>query len=151
MVEKTKTAGKPEIQNKEKDHIAIAKALNLPISTKQSREIAKFVRNKNTAKAKSLLQQVLENKIAVPMKRFNRDTGHKPGKIASGRYPEKATKEFMKLITLVEAHAENKGLDSKNLVIYDLRANKGERTMHYGRQRGTKAKTTHLFIGVKEK
>jgi large subunit ribosomal protein L22 len=137
--------------SKDREHIAIARMLNLPISTKQSVEIASFIRNKTTEKAKQLLNRVLEKKTAVPFKRYNRDVGHKPGKIASGRYPQKATKEFLKLINLVEANAENKGLDTKNLVIFDIRANQGEQVLHFGRHRGRKMKRTHLTIAVKEK
>lgn len=150
MPEKIEKSSVKTEENKE-EHVARAKALNLPISPKVSREIAAFVRNKNTIKAKGLLQNVMEQKIAIPMKRFNRDTGHKPGKIAAGRYHQKATNEFIKLIKLVEAHADNKGMDSKNLIIFDIRANKGEKMVHYGRQRGTKMKRANLYIGVKEK
>lgn len=135
----------------EKEHIAIARALNLSISSKQSREIAAYIRNKTTVKAKQQLQKTLEMKNPIPFKRYNMDMGHKPGKIASGRYPIKATTEFIKLINLVEANAENKGLDSKNLIIFDIRANQGEHTLHFGRHRGRRMKRTHLVIGVREK
>ena len=146
--EKNQTNREVEEKN---EHIASSKFLDSPISTKVSREIAAFIRNRTTTKAKNLLQQVLDKKIAVPYKRFNRDVGHKPGKIAAGRYPQKAIKEFLKIINLVEAHADNKGLDSKNLVIFNIRASQGSQILHYGRQRGIKSKRTNLYIGVKEK
>ena len=75
-------------------HFATVNAYALSISTKQSVEIASFIRNRKISQAKSLLSEVINKKRAVPFKRYNRDTGHKPGKIASGRYPEKASKEF---------------------------------------------------------
>jgi len=142
---------KPKVETDKKEHIARAKSPNAPISKKISREIAAFIRNRTTTQALALLEKVLDKKIAVPYKRYNTDVGHKPGKIAAGRYPEKATKEFIKLIKLVEAHADNKGLDSKNLIIFDVRANQGEGILHYGRQRGIQMKRTNLEIGVKEK
>lgn len=142
---------KEPVKEEKKEHIATAKALDRPVSTKQSREIAGFIRNKTVEQAKRLLQQVLDHKIAVPFKRFNRDTGHKKGKIAAGRYPEKAIKEFLKMINLAVANAENKGLDSKNLIIFDARANQGTQQYHYGRQRRIKMKRTHIEIGVREK
>lgn len=132
-----------------KDHFAIAKSLNLPISKKQSYEIANFLRNKKLKKAKQMLEQVLQKKIAVPYKRFNRDVGHKPG-IASGRYPEKAAKEFLILLNSVEANADNKGLDSDNLIISELRSTQGTQQWHAGRLRRRRMKRTHLFVKVEE-
>jgi len=131
-------------------HEAFARIENAPISTKASVEICSFVRNRELSKAKKLLQQVLTKKIAVPYKRYNRDVGHKPGNIAAGRYPEKATKEILKLLNLVQANAENKGLDGENLVITEIVANKGYQQAHYGRKRSRAFKRTHVEVFVKE-
>jgi len=131
-------------------HEAFARIENAPISTKASVEICSFIRNRELSKAKKLLQQVLNKKIAVPYKRYNRDVGHKPGKIASGRYPEKATKEILKLLNLAQTNAENKGLDGENLVITEIVANKGYQQAHYGRKRSRSFKRTHVNVFVKE-
>jgi len=131
-------------------HFATVNAYALSISTKQSVEIASFIRNRKISQAKSLLSEVINKKRAVPFKRYNRDTGHKPGKIASGRYPEKASKEFIKLLSALEANAEYKGLDSKNLVISEVIANKGTQQLHPGRHRGRVMKRTHIKIVAKE-
>ena len=105
-------------------HFASVNAYALPISTKQSVEIASFLRNRKVSQAKTLLSEVIAMKMAVPFKRYNRDVGHKPG-IAAGRYPIKASKEFLNLLNTLEANAEFKGLDSKNLIISTIKANKG--------------------------
>lgn len=150
-VESKKTETKVETKSTEKkEHFATAKSVNLPISTKQSVEIASFIRGKLLQKAKMLLQEVTEHKKAVPYKRYNRDTGHKPGKIAAGRYPEKAISYFMKLLNTVEANAEDKGLDSKNLIIIEMKADKGTQQWHQGRQRRRRMKNTHLYVKVAE-
>ena len=133
----------------QKEHFAIAKSLNLPISTKQSYEIANFLRNKKLSKAKQILEQLLNKKIAIPFKRYNRDTGHKPG-MASGRYPEKASKEFLILLNSVEANADNKGLDNENLIISELRSTQGTQQWHSGRLRRRRMKRTHLYEKVEE-
>ena len=146
--EKNKQEKKP-FQKKEEAHEACARLDNVSISTKDSIEICNFIRYKPLIKAKQMLQKVLEKKIAVPFKRYNLDLGHKPG-IASGRYPEKPIKEILKLLDLVQANAENKGLDGENLVITKLIANKGLHQMHYGRKRSRRFKRTHLEIFVKE-
>ncbi len=122
---------------------------DLRISIKQSVEICNFVRNKNLLKAQNILQSVLDKKTAIPFKRYNRDTGHKPG-IASGRYPEKATQEILSLLKGVQANAENKGMDSKNLIITKIIANKGAQQFHFGRKRRRLMKRTHIEIEVSE-
>ncbi len=145
---KEKVEEKKQVEETE-EHFATAKSLNLPISTKQSYEIANFLRRKKLSKAKEILQQVLDKKIAVPYKRYNRDTGHKPG-IASGRYPEKASQSFLMLLNSVEANADNKGLDTENLIISELRSTQGNQQWHSGRLRRRKMKKTHLYVKVEE-
>jgi len=132
------------------EHQAQINGRDLPISTKQAVEICNFIRGKLTTKAKAMLQRVLMMKDAIPMKRFNKDTGHKPGRIAAGRYPIKATSEILKLIEGVEANAQNKGLDPTYLLITVIIANKASTPWRYGRQRRRKAKRTHINIVVDE-
>ena len=151
--EKQPKLGKKEIPkvNPEKAHFASVSVKNLPISTKQSVEIAKYLMGRQLNKSKLFLQNVIDKKSAVPFKRYNRDVGHKPGKIAAGRYPEKAIQNFIILINSVEANAEDKGLDSKNLIITELKADLGPQNWHQGRMRRRKMKNTHLSIKVMEK
>ena len=139
----------PKVKS-EKAHFASVNVKNLPISTKQSVEIAGFIRGKNLKKVKNLLQNVIDKKIAVPFKRYNRDVGHKPGKIASGRYPEKATGHFLVLLNSLEANAENKGLNVDALKLSEVIVNKGPGQWHYGRFRRRKMKRTHLEIKAVE-
>lgn len=130
-------------------HFASVNSYALSISTKQSVEIASFLRNKKVSQAKSLLNEVISMKRAVPFKRYNRDLGHKPG-MAAGRYPIKASQEFLNLLNTLEANAEFKGLDSKNLIISTIKANKGTQQYKPGRHRGRTMKRTHITIIAKE-
>jgi len=122
---------------------------DLSISTKQSIEIANFIRGKNIEKAKNELKKVIEKKLAIPFKRYNRDMGHKKGNIAAGRYPQNAAKEFLNLLNGLEANAQNKGL-STNLIIKTIIPNKASRPWHYGRRRRIKMKRTHIEIIAEE-
>ena len=149
MAKKDKTNIREKKTNIDIDHIAVATAHNLPISLKKSVEICNFLRYKEVKKAKSILNDVIAKKIAVPFKRFNMDTGHKPG-MAAGKYPQKASSEVLKLLNSAEANAENKGLDAEKLIISKLIANKGNRMYHSGRHRGIKMKRTHLEIVLEE-
>lgn len=137
---------KQKMDNEE--HLAKAKAKDLPISTKQSIEICRCLRYKNTVLAVKILNEALQFKKAIPFKKFIRDMGHKPG-IASGRYPQKASQAFIKLIRTVEANAQFKGLNTSNLKITKILANKAAIPLSGGRHH-TAAKRTNLEIEVKE-
>lgn len=131
------------------EHIAIARGIELPISTKISVEICNFIKHKNLNKAKFHLERVLEKKEAMPYKRYNSDVAHKPG-MAAGRYPIKAAKHFIDLLNQLQANAENKGLNPDSLVIYFASANQGSKVWHSGRKRRRRMKRTHVELRVKE-
>ncbi len=130
--------------------IATAFGRGLPISTKQSVEICNFIRYKTVEETKKLLERVIEGKVAVPFKRYNKNVGHRKGKIASGRYPMKASEYILGLVKNAEANAKNLGLGSP-LIISEAIANIGVRNWHPGRIRRIKAKRTHIKLVVKEK
>lgn len=134
------------------ENIAKAMGTDLPISSKQSFEISSWLRGKNLALAKEMLQNVIDMKVAVPYKKFNKNVGHKAGKgMAAGRYPIKSAFEFLKLVESVEANAQFKGLNTANLVIIHIVAQRAARAWHYGRHRGRKMKRTTVEIVVQEK
>ncbi len=136
-------------QNNVKDeHIAKASSLNLAISTKDCIEISNFLRYKPLSFAKAYLEEVIELKKAIPLKRFIRDIGHKKG-MSSGRYPVKASKQFLVLLNSVEANAQFKGLNTSGLKITKLLSNKASIPSTGGRSR-TGTKRTSLEIEVKE-
>lgn len=121
----------------------------LPISFKQSVEICGFIRNKSVNDAKKVLQDVVNKKAAVPFKRFTFDLGHKK-KIGPGRYPHKASREFIRLIEEVEANAKFKGLNASNLAISHISAHKAGKAWHSGRKTRRRMKRTNVEIVVEE-
>ena len=129
---------------------AIVKGINLGISRKVSIEICNLIRSKSTEQAKKILQRVIEKKQAVPYKIFTGNIPHKKGKIAAGRYPQKATKTILGLINSAESNAQDRGM-SNNLIISHISAHKGETQSRYGRKMGQVAKRTHINLTVKEK
>jgi len=142
---------KYSIKNLDKEHTAKVSGRALSISTKHSIEICNFIRGRKLEKAKALLNEVINHKIAVPFKKFNKDVGHRKGKIASGRYPENACKAILKLLEGAEANAQFKGLNTANLIVSHICANKASTPWHYGRQRRRKMKRTHVEVIVEEK
>ena len=76
---------------------------------------------------------------------------HRRGKVASGRYPIKSIKEVLNVLNTAQSNAENKGLDSKNLVIKLIKANKGTKNFHPGRKRRRLMKNTNIEVELEEK
>jgi len=132
------------------EHRARAVGLLLPISTKQSVEICKFIRGKKVQKAIEMLNAVVDMKKPVPFNQFTNGAGHKHG-IGPGKYPVKACREILKLVKLVEANAQHKGLNTSGLEIIHICAKKGPKSWHYGRQSRIAMKRTHVEIVVEEK
>ncbi len=133
----------------ETGHLAVARALNLPVSTKHCIEICRTLRYKEVSYAKQFLEEVVQLKRAVPFKRFVMNTGHKKG-MSTGRYPVKAAAEVLRLLKSAEANAHFKGLNTESLKITKLVANKASIPFTGGRHR-TGTKRTHLEMEVKER
>ena len=139
---------KSQLSQTENVQLATAKANDLPISTKHSVEISRNLRYHSTSYAKQFLEGVASLRRAVPFKRFNKDRGHKAG-MAAGQFPQKAAKEFLKLLHTVEANAQHKGLDAGNLKIVKILANKASIPFTGSRLR-RKTKRTHLEVVVQD-
>ncbi|MDO8511016.1 MAG: 50S ribosomal protein L22 [Nanoarchaeota archaeon] len=133
----------------ETGHLAAAKALNLPVSTKHCIEICDSLRYKDVSYAKKFLEEVVGLKRAVPFRKYVMNTGHKKG-MSTGRYPTKAASEILKLLKSVEANAHFKGLNTGSLKITKLIANRAPIPFGGGRHR-TKTKRTHVEVEVKER
>lgn len=132
------------------EHSTSVHGRDLPISTKHAVEICKFIKGKSLQQSKKMLQDVMEKKRAVPFTRFKRNIGHKPGNMAAGRYPYKASKIILQLLNSLEANAENKGLDAQSLYVTTLIPNRASRPLHMGRHRQRKMKRTHIRIIAQE-
>jgi len=128
---------------------ATAIGRSLPISTRNSVEICNFLRGKTSERGKKILEFVIEKKVPVPYKRYLHGVGHKSGKIAAGRYPQKASSYILAVLKSAESNAENKGL-SMPLKIKEIVANQAVRSWHFGRQRRRKTKRTHIKIVLEE-
>ena len=122
---KDKSIKKDVEEKKQKTKIEV-NANSLRISTKQSMAISKFIKNKKIQEAISELQQVAKLKRAVPMKG---EIPHRRGKIMSGRFPQKASQEFIKILKNASAVSANEGIE--NPILIEVISNKASRP--YGR------------------
>jgi large subunit ribosomal protein L22 len=134
-------------QKYDKEKMARAVGVNLPISAKHSLEIANNIRNKSVARAKKILTDVVELKLPVKYTKHNMDLAHKKG-MGPGRYPMKTASHILKIVQSAEKNANQKGIS--NLGIIHIAVNKGADQWHYGRQRGRKMKRAHVEVVVGE-
>lgn len=134
----TKKTEKPKVKKTE----AIVRAFDIPISTKQSLAICRFIKGKPIPQAIRELEEVSLLRKAVPVKG---EHPHKKGRIMAGKYPQKAAKNFIILLKSLAANAS----DVNDPFIIEAIANIGSRP--YGRFGTVRKKRTHIFIKAKEK
>ena len=96
------------------------------ISHKHAREVAVAIKGLSIEKARDYLQAVVNKERAIAYRRYNNEVGHRsdPG-MMSGRYPQKAAKEFIKVLDNLESNAEYKGMDLDRLKIINATVHKG--------------------------
>ena len=97
-----------------------------PISHKHARETALAIKGLSIEKARDYLLDVTNLKRSIPFKRYKNQVVHKsdPGTM-SGRYPEKAATEILKLLDNLESNAEYKGMDLDRIKIINATVHKG--------------------------
>ena len=140
-VEEKKT--KKQIQVK-KDEASV-NGISLPISTKDSVAICKFVNHKTIERALVDLDLVSKFKKAIPMKG---EVPHRKGKgMMAGRYMTKPVGYFIKMLKNLQANANVNGIEEP--VIVEAIPNRASRP--YGRFGRIKRKRTHIHIKVMEK
>lgn len=103
-----------------------AKALGkeMPVSPKFAREVAGMIRGMKVETARQALEDVIDKKRAVPLKRYNKRVSHKPG-VGPGRYPVKAAKAILGVLNSAASNAEYKGLDVSNMAIATISVSRG--------------------------
>ena len=96
------------------------------ISHKHAREIAVAIKGLSVEKARDYLIHVTQLKRSIPFRRYKNQVGHKsdPG-VMSGRYPQKAATEVLKLLDNLESNAEYKGMDLDRLKMINTTVHKG--------------------------
>ncbi|EGV62115.1 60S ribosomal protein L17B [Yamadazyma tenuis] len=110
---------------------ASARGAYLRVSFKNTRETAQAINGWELEKAKKYLEQVLDHKRAIPMRRYNGSTGRaaqgKEFGVTKARWPAKSVNFLKDLLVNAEANAETKGLDVTKLKISHIQVNKAPR------------------------
>ncbi|MCL9816559.1 50S ribosomal protein L22 [Natronocalculus amylovorans] len=116
----------------EADPDTTAKAMlrDRPISLKHSKAISRTIKGMTVTDAEEYLEAVIAGERSVPFKQHNSGVGHRSDIDGwdAGRYPNKASKDFLKLLTNVRNNATEQGFDGPSMVITHIAAHKvGER------------------------
>ncbi|XVH32300.1 50S ribosomal protein L22 [Haloferacaceae archaeon DSL9] len=101
-----------------------------PISLKHSKAIARAIKGMTVADAEEYLEAVIDGERSVPFKQHNTGVGHRSDIDGwdAGRYPEKASKDFLSLLENVRNNASEQGFDGPAMTIMHVAAHKvGER------------------------
>jgi ribosomal protein L22 len=139
-----KTEKKKQVQKVKRDEATVY-GTSLPISTKDSVAICKFIKRKSIPKALADLEEVEKLKKAIPM---TGEIPHRKGKgMMSGRYMTKPVGYFIRMIKGLMANANMNGMDEP--IIVEAVPNRASRP--YGRFGRVKRKRTHIFIKAVEK
>ena len=148
---------KYSVQKLDQDRTAIASGRDLRIKPKVAREICHYVKGMRLERAKSVLEEVIELKKAIPYKRYRGKVPHRKGlqNYDAGRYPQKAAKEILKILESVEANAEFKGLYADRLKIVHMAAHRGRVIRKFiprafGRASPYYKHLTHIEVVVEE-
>ena len=101
-----------------------------PISLKHSKAVSRAIKGKTVAEAETYLEAVINEERSVPFRQHNSGVGHRSDIDGwdAGRYPEKASKDFLKLIENVRNNADEQGFEGSEMIIKHVAAHKtGER------------------------
>ncbi|KAF2874037.1 60S ribosomal protein L17 [Massariosphaeria phaeospora] len=106
---------------------ARARGSYLRVSFKNTRETAQAINGWKLERAVTYLQNVLEHKEAIPMRRYAGGTGRaSQGKafgVSRARWPVKSAEFLLGLLKNAEANADTKGLDTSNLIVKHIQVN----------------------------
>ncbi|MEJ2267958.1 MAG: uL22 family ribosomal protein [Nanoarchaeota archaeon] len=142
-IETKKNEKKIEVK-KVKKTSAFVNVTNLPVSTKVAVAICKFIKKKTIEKAIENLESVSRMATAVPMKG---EIPHRKGNIMSGRFPVKASKEFIILLKSLQGNAIQHDVEAP--IITEAIANKG--TSIYGRAGRMKKRSNIKIVCTQKK
>ncbi len=140
---------------KPKDESRIAKAIgkDLDISFKKTVVVCDALRGMNLDEAINLLEGVVALEKPIPFRKYLKGVSQVSG-VGIAKYPKKVANEALKVLRNAQSNADYKGLDTENLEIINIQANKGpsrKRRKPKGRWKAWKTQYVSIQAIVKEK
>lgn len=108
-------------------------ASNIKVSFKNTRETCSTLRGRTVEGCIQYLQNVLEKKECVPMRRYANGVGNTAqakkfmsgrDRASKGRWPKKSCESMIKLLNNIKTNAVNKNIDVADLVIKMVSVNR---------------------------
>ncbi|MDG6228612.1 MAG: 50S ribosomal protein L22 [Candidatus Thermoplasmatota archaeon] len=136
------------------DKTAKAYGFELHCSPKDSKNIARALRGMELDLAKTYLEDIIDQKRALPAIFHKRKVAHRSG-IGPGTYPQKAARYILKILKNAENNAEYKGFDIEHMRIAHITTYRGRKTRGVmpraqGRATDWNKKTTNIEIIIEE-
>jgi len=97
-------------------NVARARGIEVPISPKKTYEVLNAIRGLPVDRARTVLEDAIALRRAIPFRRYNQETAHKVG-VGPGRYAPKVAKNVLKVLENAEQNAEYEGLDVDRLFV----------------------------------
>src|SRR5208282_1145557 len=91
--------------------VARARGVEIPMSPKKTYEVLNAIRGLPLARARTVLEEAVALKKAIPFRRYNQETAHHKG-TGPGRYVVKVAKNVLQILQNAEENAEYEGLDA---------------------------------------
>ena len=138
-------------------NLVTARAVNLDCHHKHCYHIAKAIRGMNAEMARDYLEDVVAKKSAIPYQRRsskgrggNTMAGHRKGKMGPGKFPNKASKEFIKLINSAMDNARQRfdDIDAEDMVITHVAAHRGQGNEHEAKGQGRATPSNHYQVNL---
>ncbi len=96
--------------------VARARGIELPISPKKTYEVLNAIRGLSVDRARTVLEETIALRKAIPFRRYNQETAHHTG-TGPGRFPVKVATQVLKVLENAEQNAEYEGLDTDRLFV----------------------------------
>ncbi|HKN06734.1 MAG TPA: 50S ribosomal protein L22 [Thermoplasmata archaeon] len=135
--------------------VARARGVELHISPKKTYEILNAIRGLPVERAKTMLEDAIALKHAIPFRRYNQETAHHTG-TGPGRYAKKVAQNVLQVLENAAENAEYEGLEADSLFVKIAASSRGrirKATMPraHGRATAWNEQTTHIEIVLAER
>ncbi|EQD45178.1 Ribosomal protein L22/L17, eukaryotic/archaeal, partial [mine drainage metagenome] len=134
--------------------VARARGVEIPMSPKKTYEALNAIRGLPLARARSILEEAVALRRAIPYRRYNQETAHHRG-VGPGRYSPKIARHLLQILANAEANADYEGMDGERLVVEVAacargRIRKASMPRAQGRATAWNEQTTHVEIILAE-
>ena len=135
--------------------VARARGVELHISPKKTYEVLNAIRGLPVERAKTILEDAIALKHAIPFRRYNQETAHHTG-TGPGRYAKKVARNVLQVLENAAENAEYEGLEADSLFVKVAASSRGrirKATMPraHGRATAWNEQTTHIEIVLAER